>query len=157
MEKEYKKVPAPEVYKAYAQCYVCGTDNPGGLHFVNRVENDCGILEFRPKSFMAGLVTEENRLMHGGFTMMMFDEIMLYAIRNLRNLDAVSLNVNVNFISPARMDYSYRVETGVREIKGRKVYMDAVMTGDGIKVAEATGLYYVIDMENFVNSGSSKL
>lgn len=157
MKKEPKKVPMPEVYKAYKMCYVCGTDNRGGLHFENRIEGDKGILEFRPKPFMIGLNSEENQLMHGGFTMMMFDEIMLYSIRFLLDLDAVSLNINTNFVSPAIMDADYRVETVVKERDGRKIWMDAEMKANGKVVARATGLYYVVDMDKFVDTGSGDL
>ncbi|MCR4600982.1 MAG: PaaI family thioesterase [Clostridia bacterium] len=157
MNDRPKKIPLPKVDKVYEKCFVCGTDNPGSLHFINRIEEDRGVLEFDPKPFMTGLVTDSRELMHGGFTMMMFDEIMLYSIKHLLDIDAVSLNVSVDFLNPARMEYHYRVETVVRERERRKIWMDAIMKAGDIDVARATGLYYQVMVENFVNTGDNQL
>ncbi len=149
--EELKKVRPRNVDPFYKKCYVCGTDNERGLHFVNRCEDGKGILEFQPRDFMVGLTTENRSLMHGGFTAMLFDEIMLFSVKNLLNVNAVSLNLNIDYMSPARMESTFVIETWVKEQTRRKIWMDGVMKDGDTIVAKGTGLYYQLDMEAFID------
>lgn len=136
----------------YRKCFVCGPDNPVGLHLVNRYIDGKAHMEFTPTENMAGLTTKNKTLMHGGFTGMLFDEVMMYAMIGL-GIQAVTLNLNIDYVSPARVGHHMTAESWITNRERKKIWAAAEIRDDetGNIVAKATGLYYQVDMTSFID------
>ena len=59
----------------FANCFVCSPTNPRGLHLKITTVDGKAHTEIVPEDYMCGL----NGLMHGGFSLMLMDEVMYYA------------------------------------------------------------------------------
>ena len=136
----------------YKKCFVCGPDNEDGLHLTNRYIDGKAHMEFTPTDRMIGLVTKKGSLMHGGFTSMIFDEVMTYVMMG-RGIETVTLNMSIDYVSPARTGNHMTAEAWIERVEGRKLWAAAVITDDitGETVAKATGLYYQVDLTAFID------
>ena len=135
----------------YKKCFVCGPDNEDGLHLKNRYIDGKAHMEFTPTERMIGLVTKKGSLMHGGFTSMIFDEVMTYVMMG-RGIETVTLNMSIDYVSPARTGNHMTAEAWIERVEGRKLWAAAAITDDvtGETVARATGLYYQVDLKKFI-------
>ena len=136
----------------YTKCYVCGKDNPDGLHLPLRFMDGIASTEFIPDDKMIGLVTKTGSLMHGGFTSMVFDEVMTYVMMG-RGLQTVTLTMTVNYVSPARTGHKMKAEAWLERREGKKLWAAAKLADEvtGEIVATATGLYYQVDLAAFID------
>ena len=136
--------------KIFCNCFVCSKTNPQGLHLDVDFADGKSHAEFVPYQHMEGLAG----LMHGGFSMMLMDEVMYYAIES-HGINPVSLNINIDFISPAILTHRMCAEGNVEKIDGKKVYTTGRLfdmeTGKDIVTAKA--LYYEVDMTQFLPNG----
>lgn len=135
----------------FHNCFVCSQTNPQGLKYKIEYKDGATYMEFLPKQYMEGLPG----LMHGGFSMMMMDEVMLGAVTSVK-IDSVSLNVNCDFISKAVLTHRLAAEGKVETIDGRKIYTTGRLwdLDTGKDVIRATGLYYNVDMDSFLPDDS---
>ena len=136
----------------YKKCFVCGPDNEDGLHLRNRYIDGKAHMEFTPTERMIGLVTKKGSLMHGGFTSMIFDEVMTYVMMG-RGIETVTLNMSIDYVSPARTGNHMTAEAWIERVEGRKLWAAAAITDDvtGETVAKATGLYNQVDLKKFID------
>lgn len=136
----------------YKKCFVCGPDNEDGLHLTNRYIDGKAHMEFTPTERMIGLVTRKGSLMHGGFTSMIFDEVMTYVMMG-RGIETVTLNMSIDYVSPARTGHHMIAEAWIERTEGRKLWAAAEITDEetGETVARATGLYYKVDLAAFID------
>ncbi|MGI6205722.1 MAG: PaaI family thioesterase [Anaerovoracaceae bacterium] len=150
-EVKPKKV-APFNSPYYKKCFVCGPDNPAGLHLKNEFISGKAHMEFTPTDNMAGLTTNKNTLMHGGFTCMLFDEVMMYAVMGI-GIEAVTLNISIDYLSPARIGHRMAAEAWITERERKKIWVSGEINDldTGELVAKAEGLYYQVDMTAFIN------
>ena len=142
----------PQKSPFYKMCYVCGPDNPVGLHLPLRFIDGKGTTEITPTENMQGLMAKKGSLMHGGFTNMIFDEVMTYVMMG-RGIETVTLTMTVNFISPARTGHLMEAEAWLERREGRKLWAAAKLVDKetGATVATATGLYYQVDLAAFID------
>ncbi len=138
--------------KYYRKCFVCGPDNPAGLHLQPQAAGGRSRVCFTPTDEMQGMSTKKGSLMHGGFTSMIFDEVMSYVTTGLE-IETVTLSMTVNYTSPARTGHLMEAEAWLEERDGRKLRTAAKLTDKvtGKTVATATGLYYQIDLTAFID------
>ena len=136
----------------YKKCFVCGPDNPAGLHLPLRFIDGIASTEFTPTESMLGLITKKSSLMHGGFTSMVFDEIMTYVMMG-RGIETVTLTMTVNYVSPARTGHLMKAEGWLERREGRKLWAAAKLVDQvtGKTVGTATGLYYQVDLAAFID------
>lgn len=136
----------------YKKCFVCGPDNADGLHLQNRYIDGKAHMEFTPTERMIGLVTRKGSLMHGGFTSMIFDEVMTYVMMG-RGIETVTLNMSIDYVSPARTGHHMVAEAWIERTEGRKLWAEAEIVDEetGETVAKAKGLYYKVDLTAFIN------
>ena len=131
----------------FSNCFVCSPTNPYGLHLTNTYVNGRSHMEITPHENMTGL----QGLMHGGFSLMLMDEIMYYAMEGLK-VDTVTLSSKCDFISPAYIGHTLIAEGWVEKRDGKKIYAagELVDADTGKVVVKATGLYYEVDMSTFL-------
>lgn len=130
----------------FANCFVCSPTNPIGLHLVNTPVNGRSHMEFVPHENLVGL----NGLMHGGFSMMLMDEVMYYAVEGY-GVDSVTLHNEMDFKNPAVIGKKLIAEGWVTKREGKKFWVEAELrTEDGTIIVTAKGLYYEMDMSVFL-------
>lgn len=131
----------------YKNCFVCGPDNPYGLHLTNTFIDGRAHMEIVPHENMAGL----DGLMHGGFSLMLMDEVMFYAIEGI-GVDCVTLHSECDFKTPAYIGHKLVAEGWILKQEGRKIYTagEIIDADTGATVVTATGLYYQMDMKQFL-------
>ena len=141
----------------YKKCFVCGPDNPEGLHLPLRYIDGIASTELTPTENMLGLMTKKGSLMHGGFTSMLFDEVMTYVMMG-RGIETVTLTMTVNYVSPARTGHLMKAEAWLERREGRKLWSAAKLVDKvtGETVATATGLYYQVDLSAFIDGIDSE-
>ena len=135
---------APNPY--FTQCFVCGPENKNGLHLKNEYIDGKAHMEMDPKEWQTGLTG----LVHGGFSCMLLDEIMYYAILTL-GFDVVTVNMNIDFVGPAKMGHKLIAEGWVEKQEGRKVWAHGIVKTDENTVVEASGFYLAVDLDKFIN------
>ena len=137
----------------YKKCFVCGPDNPAGMHLQNTFIDGKSHMEFTPTENMAGLTTSKHTLMHGGFTCMLFDEVMMYVVMGL-GLEAVTLNLSIDYLSPARVGHRMAAEAWITDRERKKIWVSGEINDldTGELVAKAEGLYLQIDMTSFIDN-----
>ena len=131
----------------FTNCFVCSPHNPYGLHLTNSFINGRSHMELEPHKNMEGL----DGLMHGGFSLMLMDEIMYYAVEGL-SVDCFTLHSDCDFISPAYIGHHLVAEGWVVKQEGKKIYTEAELRDEtnGTVVVRAKGLYYEVDMSAFL-------
>lgn len=147
-----REVADPTRSPFYKKCFVCGPDNEDGLHLKLRYIDGRAYTEFIPEERMIGLLTRKTSLMHGGFTSMIFDEVMTYVMMG-RGLETVTLNMSIDYLSPARTGHRMKAEAWLERAERKKLWAAAVITDEetGEAVAKATGLYYQVDLSAFID------
>ena len=129
----------------FPNCFVCSPTNPIGLHLNVTVENHRARTEFVPNENMSGL----DGIMHGGFSLMIMDEVMFYAVESYE-IDSVTLNSNVDFKSPAILGHTLTAEAWVAKRDGRKLVVEGELRDGDTVVVASKGLYYEMDMSSFL-------
>ncbi len=139
-----------DVNRYFDKCFVCGTNNDYGLHLTNKYYDGKAHLVIVPGENLTGLSTEHGALMHGGFTCMMFDECFYFACRAGLGLDVVTLNMDIDYRSPAVVGHTLEATCWVTKQEGKKIYLEGTFMDGSREVAHATGLYISIDLEKFL-------
>ena len=129
-----------------SRCFGCGKDNPRGLHLVKRTEGNKAVIELLIEKDLCGFPG----ILHGGITFTVLDEVMCYAILD-HDVAAVTLSVNINYVSPGKVGHTLRVEGWVEKVNGTHIEVASVATDKdtGKCVAKAHGSYKVVDLEKF--------
>ena len=135
----------------FPNCFVCSPTNPIGLHLNVTVENHRARTEFVPNENMSGL----DGIMHGGFSLMIMDEVMFYAVESYE-IDSVTLNSNVDFKSPAILGHTLTAEAWVAKRDGRKLFVEGELRDGDTVVVASKGLYYEMDMSSFLPDKEKK-
>jgi uncharacterized protein (TIGR00369 family) len=140
-------------------CFVCGEENPHGLHLKSRVEDGDVVLEHMTRQEDLGY----RHLVHGGISMTLLDEVMTWAaILSTRRM-CVAAELTVRLKRPIVADQRINVRAGIPAGKSRVVKTTAVITGDdGRVLASASGKYVPMGgdvpaacAEDFVGSSDS--
>ena len=157
--QRYLKEKDPEIKKYFSKCFVCGDDNPDGLHLVNTFQDGRSHVEGRPGPAQMGLCTGgDNGLMHGGFSMMMMDEAFYYVCKAGLGLDVVTIYLNTNFTSPAILGHKLAAEAWLTDRQGKKIFMEGHiidMDNDNKVVVHADAMYMAVDLESFLKTSEN--
>ena len=129
----------------FANCFVCSPTNPRGLHLKITTVDGKAHTEIVPEDYMCGL----NGLMHGGFSLMLMDEVMYYAVEGY-GVDSVTLHSECDFKNPAVIGHKLVAEAWVTKREGKKFYTEGVLKDGDTVIVTATGLYYEMDMSVFL-------
>ncbi len=119
-------------------CFVCGEDNPCGLHLRARLEDGRIVLTYTPRDADLGW----RGWVHGGITMTLLDEVMTWAAILASRRACVAAEVGVRFRHPIRVGEPVQVEGRVRGHPGRIIATEGRVTDTaGRTLAMATGKY----------------
>jgi len=119
-------------------CYVCGVDNPRGLHLRSRLEGGRVVLEYTTRSEDAGYAG----IVHGGVLATLLDEVMTWAAIVRQRRLCVAGEMSIRLKAPVPTGEKIRVEGFV--VRGGKrlvVTGGRVTNADGRVAAEAEGKY----------------
>jgi uncharacterized protein (TIGR00369 family) len=119
-------------------CFVCGQDNPHGLHAKSRLENGRVVLEYTTRDSDLGY----QHIVHGGLLMTLADEAMTWAaIAHMRRV-CVAAELTVRLRKPVPPGTRLRVEAWCEQVGSRLARTRAIITAsEGAEVVSAEGKY----------------
>ncbi|RKQ63930.1 acyl-coenzyme A thioesterase PaaI-like protein [Thermovibrio guaymasensis] len=121
-------------------CFVCGKENPKGMHLTFKREDGKVYARFSLPEYYQGY----NRVIHGGIISLILDEAMAY-LQSLKERFLTG-KLTVKFHTPLLVEEEVEVEAWVEEERKRVKITKAVMkkTKSGKKVAEAEAIMFVL-------------
>jgi acyl-coenzyme A thioesterase PaaI-like protein len=126
----------------YNECFGCGIDNPIGLHMDGfHVVGGVVRAGFSPKPDHHGF----SELLHGGVVATALDEIMAWTAILIEGVMVMTATLQLRFRSPAHVNSTFTMEGEVVERRGKRLKLNGRMTDSGVVVAEASGLFVVIE------------
>ncbi len=128
------------------RCFVCGPENPIGLHLTFRLEDGACVSEFTPGENHQGYPG----VIHGGMIYAVLDDVMANWLY-LRGARAYTARCEIRYRAPAREGEKLLLVGRQTARKRRLVEMEGTATraSDGEVVATATATFVVIDEEEF--------
>ena len=122
-------------------CFVCGPDNPIGLHLAFRIEDGACRSEFTPGPNHHGYPG----VIHGGMVYSALDDVMANWFY-LRGIRAYTARCEIRYRDVVREGDRLLLEGRQRSRKRRVVEMEgtAVRASDGRVVATATGTFVMV-------------
>ncbi len=132
------------------RCFVCGPDNPIGLHLTFRLEDGACVSEFTPGENHQGYPG----VIHGGMLYSALDDVMANWLY-LRGARAYTARCEIRYRQPAREGEKLLLEGRQTARKRKLVEMEgtARRASDGEMVARATGTFVVINEGEFAGVG----
>lgn len=115
-------------------CFVCGKDNPGGLHahFTQDPLTGSASCQLSLGETFQGW----QGIIHGGMLATLLDETAIYACRNLVE-QVVTAELQVKYKQPAKVGVDLMVSARVRGRKRNLFTVDAEVRQEGQMVAQA--------------------
>lgn len=123
-------------------CFVCGRENPRGLHIPFEIEGRGVRAVFTPDRTLAGY----SDTIHGGIVSSLIDEAMVWAAYAATKRFGVTAELNVRFRKPLHAGCECVIEGWMKEDRGRVWVLEAIVAdeeGDPF----AAGLGKVIPMK----------
>jgi len=118
-------------------CFVCGSDNPIGLHLDFWMDGDVVWTEFTPRQEHQGYPG----VLHGGIVATLLDETMGRAAY-LQKLWMVTVKMELSYRKPVPLDQTLRITAHIDQLRGsRMVTTGQILLPDGSVAVEAHGLY----------------
>ncbi len=122
---------------ASKMCFVCGVDNPIGLHLTFWVDGDTVWTEFTPGQEHQGYPS----VLHGGITATLLDETM-GRVAALHNLWMVTVKMELTYRRPVPLGQPLKITARMEELRGsRMTTVGQILLPDGTVAIEAKGLY----------------
>jgi uncharacterized protein (TIGR00369 family) len=124
-------------------CFVCGKDNPEGMHlrFTYDEEHDCFVSRFR----LGKRYTGPPGHCHGGVIATILDEAM-GKVNKLRHVVAVTAEITVNYLKPVPLNKPLRVESREEKVRGRQhINVAEILNQKGEVLARGRGIFIAID------------
>ena len=142
-------------------CFVCGENNPQGLHLRCRVEKDRTVLEYVTRYTDSGYY----KMVHGGIMGTLLDEVMTWAAILAMRKICVAAEFTLRFLSPAELGEKLRVEGWVTRSSARLCLTQGIIKDlKGKSVVHSTGKFMPMPFnrarmisEDFVFSSESYL
>jgi uncharacterized protein (TIGR00369 family) len=99
-------------------CFVCGTDNPGGLNLAPERDGDKVVVRFTPGRTHLGF----SRAVHGGITASLLDEVIGVACGLRADGKCATVELNVTYRRPLLEGVTVRAEGWYVRRQGRFVF-----------------------------------
>lgn len=126
-------------------CLGCGDRNPGSMGVRLRVEGERII----------GEVTLDERhegapgFAHGGAVATVLDDTLGSALLMLKQ-PAVTGKLEITYRKPAFLGRRFDLAAWIERVDGRKVFLAGEMREQGELIAEAKGVFIVVELEHFM-------
>jgi len=118
-------------------CFVCGRENPIGLHAEFCIKDDKVLVEFVPQENHQGYPG----IMHGGLVMALLDETIGRSAF-LYNMWVVTARIELRFRKPVPIGQKITVVGWVTRVRGHLLEAQGeIRLEDGSVAVEANGLY----------------
>jgi uncharacterized protein (TIGR00369 family) len=119
-------------------CFVCGTDNPGGLNLALAREGNKVTLRFTPGRTHRGF----SRAIHGGITASLLDEVVGVACGLRSDSKCATAELNVSYRRPLLEGVEVRAEGWYVRRQGRFVFgAGQLVDANGLTIATARGRF----------------
>lgn len=119
-------------------CFVCGEENPHGLHLRSRYEDGCVRLDYETREEDVGY----RHIVHGGIAMTLLDEVMTWAAIIEQGKICVAAELETRLKKPIEVGTSLRVEAWVSNSAKRICYTrGAISDASGVELLAAEGKY----------------
>lgn len=120
-------------------CFVCGEENPRGLHARSRLEaNGCVVLEYITRETDVGY----RHIIHGGILMTLADEAMTWAAIAATRQVCVAVEISARLRKPVAPGEALRVEAVCDSVRSRLVSVRArILNSQTVEVASTVGKY----------------
>lgn len=125
-------------------CFVCGKENPIGLHAVFKRDKDKIIGEFIPKKEHEGA----KGILHGGFISALLDEVMVHLAHTLISpgQDTPTASLTIRFYKPVPTGKKIILEATTTGKHSRLIQAQAsIRFEDSTLVARAEGKFIIIN------------
>ncbi len=134
-------------------CFVCGTDNPGGLNLAPERDGDKVVVRFTPSRTHLGF----SRAVHGGITASLLDEVVGVACGLRADGKCATVELSVTYRRPLLEGVTVRAEGWYVRRQGRFVIgAGQVVDPDGKVLATARGRFIALAEEQVARfTGSS--
>lgn len=86
---------------------------------------------------------------HGGYVAAAFDEV-LGATQSLSGAPGMTGTLTIRYESPTPLHTEIRFESRIREVEGRKIFVDGESYANGRLTARATGIFISLQAESFL-------
>lgn len=118
------------------RCYVCGTENPSGLHAGFEIDRNTRTItgRFTPSSLHEGW----QGIVHGGIISALLDEAMVKLAAHL-GIHAVSAEITVKFKAPASPGEELVIRGRIINEANRLVEAESTVERGPVVIAEAKG------------------
>ncbi len=134
----------PKYLPTSPTCFVCGEENPCGLHARFHVEDDLVVLPLRPTEHHCGYPG----VVHGGIIAAALDESMGWAAARALHRMCVTGELTVRYLKPLPPIHGLVVRAGVLKAGRRMVHTHARLEDrDGICYARAEGKFLPLSVE----------
>jgi uncharacterized protein (TIGR00369 family) len=134
-------------------CFVCGTDNPGGLDLAPRKEGAKVVVTFVPKKQHLGF----SKAVHGGITASLLDEVVGVACGQRTDGKCATVELTVSYKRPLLEGQEVRAEGWYVRRAGKLVLgAGQVLDAGGRVLATARGRFLPLEerhVQKFVGSG----
>ncbi len=107
-------------------CFVCGQDNPHGLHLRSRLENGRVVIQYTARDEDLGY----RHIVHGGIAVTLLDEVMTWAAIVSARRVCVAAELTARLKRPIRAGQTLRVEGWVTRVSARLVLTEGVILDD---------------------------
>ena len=104
-------------------CFVCGEDNPHGLHLRSRIEDGRVILDYTPREADLGY----KHIVHGGIAITLLDEVMTWAAIVATRRVCVAAELTTRLKKPILVGQALRVEAWVTRHTSRLILTEGVL------------------------------
>ena len=119
-------------------CFVCGQDNPHGLHLRSRIEDGRVILDYTSREADLGY----KHIVHGGIAITLLDEVMTWASIVAARRVCVAAELTTRLKKPIRVGQPLRVEGWVTRQTSRLILTEgAILDSGGQVLLTAEGKY----------------
>ncbi|HZS36801.1 MAG TPA: PaaI family thioesterase [Polyangia bacterium] len=123
-------------------CFVCGTDNPGGLNLALERDGHKVTLRFTPGRTHRGF----SRAIHGGITASLLDEVVGVACGLRTDGKCATVELNVTYRRPLLEGVEVRAEGWYVRRHGRFVFgAGKLIDPNGLTIATARGRFMPLE------------
>lgn len=129
---------------AYPGCFVCGDDNPLGMHLGGFAVDDDGdlVAAFHPRPEYRGA----GDVLHGGIAAAAIDEICVWAGIVATGVVTVTATLDLRYRRPVTVHDDVTVRGRVVERRGRRFRMSGELLVGGKVAVEGSGLFVAGDV-----------
>ena len=104
-------------------CFVCGQDNPHGLHLRSRIEGGRVLLDYTARESDLGY----KLIVHGGIAITLLDEVMTWASIIAARRVCVAAELTTRLKKPIRVGQKLRIEGWVTRLTSRLILTEGVL------------------------------